>query len=283
MKPIIKYSGGKSKEIPNILPHIPEFSGRYIEPFFGGGSLFFHLEPKNAIINDVNSKLFQFYQEVQENFPQVQQELATLEQLYRYNQAEFETAREENPEERILNGNDTLYYKMRDMYNQVAEPAYCYGAIYYFINKTAYSGMIRYNSKGQYNVPYGRYKNLNTSLLTEAHHELLKSASLYNLDYSEIFQMTSPDDFLFLDPPYDCAFSDYGNQSMKDGFGEERHRKLAEDLKNLDSKYLMVIGKTPLIEELYKDLIVEEYEKNYAVNIRNRFKAQSQHLVIKNF
>lgn len=60
MKPIIKYRGGKSKEIPQILPYIPQFTGRYIEPFFGGGALFFYLEPSNAIINDINENLINF-------------------------------------------------------------------------------------------------------------------------------------------------------------------------------------------------------------------------------
>ena len=55
MKPMLKYSGGKAKEIPNILPYIPEFDGRYVEPFFGGGAMYFHLEPKKAIINDINA------------------------------------------------------------------------------------------------------------------------------------------------------------------------------------------------------------------------------------
>ena len=90
-------------------------------------------------------------------------------------------------------------------------------------------------------------------------------------------------DFIFLDPPYDCVFSDYGNKNMKDGFGEERHRKLAEDFRNLNCKALMVIGKTQLTEELYGDLVVAEYEKSYAVNIRNRFKSESQHILVANY
>ena len=57
MKPLVKYRGGKSKEIPHLIGHIPKYSGKYIEPFLGGGALFFHLEPKRAIINDINSKL----------------------------------------------------------------------------------------------------------------------------------------------------------------------------------------------------------------------------------
>ena len=61
MRPMLKYRGGKSREIPNIERHIPAFKGRYIEPFFGGGALFFHLEPEHAIINDINGKLMDFY------------------------------------------------------------------------------------------------------------------------------------------------------------------------------------------------------------------------------
>ena len=68
MKPLVKYRGGKSKEIPHLIKHIPQYSGRYIEPFFGGGALFFHLEPKRAIINDINSKLISFYLGVKKDF-----------------------------------------------------------------------------------------------------------------------------------------------------------------------------------------------------------------------
>ncbi len=169
------------------------------------------------------------------------------------------------------------------MYNNITNSSYNYSTIYYFINKTAYSGMIRYNSKGQFNVPYGRYKNFNTSLLTDNHCTLLSNTEIYNFSYESIFEMANSDDFIFLDPPYDCVFSDYGNQEMKDGFGEDRHRKLAQDFKKLKCKALMVIGKTALTEELYGDMIIDEYEKSYAVNIRNRFKSESKHIVVANY
>ena len=90
MKPIIKYRGGKSKEIPNIMLHIPRFSGRYIEPFFGGGALFFHLEPRMAIINDINSKLMDFYRGVRNDFVILRKELDFIEQLYSKNREEFD-------------------------------------------------------------------------------------------------------------------------------------------------------------------------------------------------
>ena len=283
MKPIVKYRGGKSKEIPQILPYIPQFTGRYIEPFFGGGALFFYLEPHNAIINDINSNLITFYEDVKYNYSQIKEELSEIETIYKKNRAAFDEIKALKPNDRIDDANEKLYYKIRDMYNGLSDREFSFGTIYYFINKTAYSGMIRYNSNGHFNVPYGRYKNFNTSLLTEAHHKLLENAEIFNQSYEDIFAMAEEKDFIFLDPPYDCVFSDYGNKSMKDGFGEERHRKLAEDFRKLKCKALMVIGKTQLTEELYGDLVVAEYEKSYAVNIRNRFKSESQHILVANY
>ncbi len=283
MKPIVKYRGGKSKEIPQILPYIPQFTGRYIEPFFGGGALFFYLEPHNAIINDINSNLITFYEDVKYNYSQIKEELSEIETIYKKNRAAFDEIKALKPNDRVDDANEELYYKIRDMYNGLSDREFSCGTIYYFINKTAYSGMIRYNSNGHFNVPYGRYKNFNTSLLTEAHHKLLENAEIFNHSYEDIFAMAEENDFIFLDPPYDCVFSDYGNESMKDGFGEERHRKLAEDFRKLKCKALMVIGKTQLTEELYGDLVVAEYEKSYAVNIRNRFKSESHHILVANY
>ena len=93
MKPIIKYRGGKSKEIPQILPYIPQFTGRYIEPFFGGGALFFYLEPHNAIINDINSNLITFYKDVKCNYPQIKEELSEIETIYKKNRSAFDKLR----------------------------------------------------------------------------------------------------------------------------------------------------------------------------------------------
>ena len=253
MNPMLKYRGGKSKELAHFVDHMPQSFDRYVEPFFGGGALFFYLQPEKAIINDVK------------------------------NQKEYEKEKNKNPEVRVANRNEELYYLMRDAFNHKIKLEYLDSVIYFFINKTAYSGMIRYNAKGEYNVPYGRYKNFNTKLLTQEHYELLKRTEIYNMDYSKIFHMLSKEDFVFLDPPYDCVFSDYGNEDYKDGFGEDEHRRLASDFRNLPCKALLVIGKTSLTEELYGDFIAEEYEKSYSVNIRNRFKADAKHMIVTNY
>ncbi len=283
MKPLVKYRGGKSKEIPHLIKHIPQFSGRYIEPFFGGGALFFHLEPKKAIINDINSKLISFYLGVKDNFELLKAELSEIEKLYVINRKNYEEVKSKTPNERVEDDNESLYYQIRNMFNDLIEKKYSEALLYFFINKTAYSGMIRYNSKGEFNVPYGRYTNLNTTLVTKAHNNLLTNTEIYNLDYSEIFGMAEKDDFIFLDPPYDCVFSDYGNIEHKDGFNERNHIELANQYKQLKCKALMVIGRTPLTEKLYGEIIIDEYGKSYAVNIRNRFKSEASHILISNY
>ena len=283
MKPLIKYRGGKSNEIPNIGKHIPRYKGRYIEPFFGGGALYFHLEPKHAIINDINAKLMAFYRGVKNNFSNLRKELEEIEKIYEVNHQKFDSLKRLTPNERVEDKNEELYYQLRDMFNDLSEKKYSDALLYFFINKTAYSGMIRYNSKGEFNVPFGRYERLNTSLVTKKHNDLLVNAEIYNTDYKNIFDMAATDDFMFLDPPYDCVFSDYGNEEYKGGFDNECHVALAKDFKNLSCKALLVIGRTPLTEKLYGDMIIDEYAKTYSVNIRNRFKSAAPHILIANY
>ena len=143
--------------------------------------------------------------------------------------------------------------------------------------------MIRYNARGEYNVPFGRYKNFNTDLITAEHSQLLQHAQILNVDYSVVFKQARPDDFIFLDPPYDCIFSDYGNEEYREGFNEDAHRLLAKRFRKLKCPALLVIGRTPLTEELYGDLIIDEYAKAYAVNIRNRFHSEASHILVANY
>lgn len=283
MNPVLKYRGGKSREIPRFLCHIPDDFHRYLEPFFGGGSVYFYLEPDRAILGDINERLMTFYRHLRDHYPLMRRQLDALQKQYESNQAAYRQLKEERPEERVPNANEDLYYHMRNLFNH-PDGSYLDGVLYFFINKTAYSGMIRYNKNGEYNVPFGRYPHLNTQLITQRHSDLLQGAELFCADYSQIFRMAQEDDFIFLDPPYDCVFHDYGNKGQTtNGFDETEHRRLAADFKNLPCRALMVIGKTPLTEELYGDYIVDEYYKNYSVNIRNRFHNDSIHIVVKNY
>lgn len=284
MKPLLKYRGGKSREIKEFIHFLPKHYDRYVEPFAGGASLFFYLEPSRAIINDVNPRLIDFYTSVRDKYDQLKAELSGLECEYRSNQCEYENAKKSAPSTDcyVENKNEALYYRIRDMYNNKIEKEYLDATLYYFINKIAFSGMLRFNSKGEYNVPFGRYKNFNTEPISKDCLKLLQRTEILQLDYSEIFKRCTEDDFVFLDPPYDCIFTDYGN-IHQDDFSRESHIILANEFKKLSAKTMMIIGKTDFIEELYRPYIKAQYSKQYAVNIRNRFKSKSEHLIITNY
>jgi DNA adenine methylase len=247
INPVLKYRGGKSREIPRFLQYIPDDFNRYIEPFLGGGAVYFYIEPENAILNDVNERLMKFYGQLKNDYPQMRRQLNELQRQYEANQIAYKRLKNQNPDERVPNANEDLYYRIRDLFNH-PDDTYLDGVLYFFINKTAYSGMIRYNNNGEYNVPFGRYPNLNTRLVTKQHSDLIQGAELFSLDYRRIFDMAEEDDFIFLDPPYDCIFNDYGNIDMMNGFDETEHRRLAADFINLHCRTLMVIGKTPLTD-----------------------------------
>ncbi|CAC9764348.1 DNA adenine methylase [Enterococcus faecalis] len=283
MKPILKYRGGKSKEIPKYIDYIPEFD-MYFEPFFGGGATYFYLEPQKAFISDINKSLMSFYETIaSDKYYKIKNELFELQEKYDINRRIFLERKLNKPNERVTDPNDELYYEIRNMFNGKQEASYEKATLYFFINKTAYSGMIRYNSSGEFNVPYGRYANFNTDLLTEKHHRLLATAEMHNTTYELAFERASSTDFLYLDPPYDTVFSDYGNEVFTGDFGEIEHKKLAEDFKNLSAPALMIIGETKLTKELYSKYVKDRYPKNYSVNIRNRFKSEANHLIITNF
>lgn len=283
LKPMIKYRGGKSKEIPQYERFIPDSFDTYYEPFFGGGATFFHLAPKKAVVGDINEPLMNFYRDVRNRFDDLSAELGRLQELYERNQRDYKVRKAKNPDARVPNANEDLYYALRDQFNGLATRTYSKAALYFFINKTAYSGMIRYNAAGHFNVPFGRYEHFNTRLVTKEHSLLLQNADVLTADYEVSFKRAGQNDFMYLDPPYDCVFNDYGNLELADGFDEASHRRLAALFRKLKCRALMVIGHTPLTEELYGDLVKFEYAKNYAVNIRNRFHSTASHYVVTNY
>lgn len=282
MKPILKYRGGKYREIPLFEKYIPKKYSRYIEPFLGGGAVFFYLEPKKAILNDLNHRLMIFYKQIRDDYQIVKEQLSKIQKIYEHNQLQYITKKKQCPTEKIPNANESLYYQMRNFFNYPSKE-YLESVVYLFINKTAYSGMIRYNKSGEYNVPFGRYPNFNTELISQKHSDLLNKADLFTRDYRDIFEMSTVNDFMFLDPPYDCVFNDYGNLDMTNGFDEKEHIRLSQEFKKLKCKALMIIGKTELTMNLYHNYICDEYHKNYAVNIRNRFNSANKHIVVKNY
>ena len=259
LKPLVKWSGGKSDEIKNFEQYLPSEYNCYIEPFVGGGSLYFHLNPKNAVIADVHNELIDFYKEIKNN---------NSNEIYKFMN---------------INKNDEeTYYNIRD--NMVINSSLDSAKQFYYLRKTCYRGMLRYNKKGKFNIPFGRYKTMNYEILKDnRYQELLKNTEIIHGDFTEIFEKYNDENnFVFLDPPYDSEFTDYGYCS----FDREKQKELANCFKSTKNKCLIIIGKTDFICDLYKDYIVGEYDKKYRFKLhsgRIGNEINNKHLIIKNY
>lgn len=187
-----------------------------------------------------------------------------------------------------------LYMYYRKLYNndEIKEKySKFYSALFVFIRNYAYSGMFRYNDKGEFNVPYGGigYNSKNLDKKVEYYKskdllDLFKNTKLENLDFEEFLEKYKPkkDDFVFLDPPYDSEFSTYANNE----FNRDDQKRLANYLcGKCKAKWMMVIKNTPYIYSLYsnKKLNIKKFDKNYTVSFMNRNDKNAEHLLITNY
>lgn len=258
MLPLVKWSGGKRDEISRILPHIPPYS-QYIEPFVGGGALFFHLAPERSVIADVHPELVALYQSIKDGH---------AGDIHAFMDAHPNTEEE--------------YYRVRDQFIPATDLDRA--CKFYYERKTCYRGMLRYNKSGKFNIPFGRYASIQYDDLSDpTYEELLSRTDIRCASFETLFaEFDDPSNFMFLDPPYDSTFTDYGYCS----FGEDHQRRLAECFKKTTNKCCMVIGGTPLIRELYAGYIAEEFPKKYAFKLhsgRIGSEINATHLIIKNY
>lgn len=232
-RPLLKWAGGKTQLLGQIAARMPQDYGRYIEPFLGGGALFFALQPREAVIADSNPELVNLYRAVAQQVDEV------IEQLRRYC----------NTEE--------MFYAVRAQDWQ-ALPAAEAAARTLFLNRTCFNGLYRVNRQGQFNVPFGRYKNpriLDETLLRNAS-ELLQRATLLCADYRQVLrEHARPGDFVFLDPPYlpVSAFSDF-KRYTKEQFHEADHHQLADEVERLHElgcHTVLTNSNHPLVDERY--------------------------------
>jgi len=259
LKPLIKWSGGKSDEIKIFFKYFPKDFNIYIEPFIGGGSVYFYLNPINAIISDIHTELIDFYKSIKKGKGQ---------EIYDFMK---ETPNDEN-----------TYYKIRD--NMEINSELDSAKRFYYERKTCFRGMLRYNKNGKFNIPFGKYKTINYNELINKDYEiLLNRTEILNKSFEYIFEnYNNENNFMFLDPPYDSEFTDYGYCQ----FGKEEQKKLALFFKNTKIKCLMIIGKTKFIEELYEGYIISEYDKKYKFKLYNNRignEINTKHLIIKNY
>ena len=238
-KPILKWAGGKTQMLGDLLPKVPKSYGRYIEPFFGGGAMFFALQPENAIIADSNPELINMYRQVAENVDEV------ISCLKKY----------ENTTE--------MFYAVREQ-DWMCLPKAEAAARTIFLNRTCFNGLYRVNKEGKFNVPYGKYANprICDEEGLKAASEALKKAEILCGDYLLVLEhYAQAGDFVFLDPPY-LPISEYADfkRYTKEQFYEEDHVELAKMIMRLQERGCHVVltnSNHPLVHELYAPFTID--------------------------
>ena len=238
-KPVLKWAGGKTQMLNDLLPKVPSSYGRYIEPFFGGGAMFFALQPENAIIADSNPELINMYRQIATNVDEVIKHLKNYE-----------------------NSSEMFYAVRAQEWTQLPQAEAAARTI--FLNRTCFNGLYRVNKQGKFNVPYGKY--VNPRICDEdglkAASEALKKAEILCGDYLLVLDhYAQPGDFVFLDPPY-LPISEYSDfkRYTKEQFYEEDHIELAKIILRLQERGCHIIltnSNHPLVHELYAPFTID--------------------------
>jgi DNA adenine methylase len=223
--PPLKWAGGKRWQVPHIRPLWEAYRDRrLVEPFCGGLAVALGLRPERALLNDVNPHLINFY--------------CWLKRGLRI------TLRMEN--------DAAVYYAHRAKFNGLLAAGHRSSAecasLFYYLNRTGYNGLCRFNRTGGFNVPFGRYKRINYVRDFEAYRGVFSGWTFTSTDVERI--PLSADDFVYADPPYDVEFTLYA----KGGFGWDDQVRTAEWLARHPGPVILVNQATPRIRALYRDL-----------------------------
>lgn len=284
MKPIYKWTGGKRKDIKFITEYFPEYINNqeytFIEPFFGGGAVYWYLENNDNVINDIDEELINFLNILKTNPTELSEMVDELSL-----KIQDISVREKNgdisiPDAKTERG--LFYYEWRnkDRKNGLKDLSKLDRAFrFYLVNQLAFNGMRRFNSRGEFNIPYGNYKSFNRQF-KEEHIELLNNTRIHCGSYQDVIKKGRDNTFVFIDPPYTREFKEYSHENS---FGEKEQIELAEFFKSSDCDIMIVINKDDFTYNLYKDYIKHEYDFNYTTNIKGRYAQDVVHLIITNY
>jgi DNA adenine methylase len=287
LSPLYKWTGGKRKEIKTFSDYYPDFvkngnDYKFVEPFFGGGAVYWSLNAKENVINDIDFDLINFIKNCKTNSKEIIEKIKELgdklseitkeEKLKKISISEGKTKRGEYfYQYRNLDRNNGLY-NLTDIERAIR---------FYVVNQLAFNGMRRFNSKGEFNVPYGNYKTINISL-TNDHINLLNKTTIFNGHYSDvILENDTENTFIYLDPPYTREFNEYSHENV---FGKKEQVELCEIFKDIkNAKVMIIINKDEFTTSLYDGFIKDTYKLKYSTNIKNRFDNSVEHLIITNY
>lgn len=251
-----------------LSARLPAKFERYHEPFIGGGALFFALQPERASISDINPDLINVYRVIQNDVDALIQDLKKHphDKEYFY---------------KLRNADRTPGFQRWSSVRRASRTIY--------LNKTCFNGLYRVNSRGQFNVPFGSYKNPTiadeTNLL--ACHAALRSTAIAVAPFDEALESAGQGDFIYFDPPYAplSATSSFTNYS-KDGFGTEEQERLRDLCGALDKRgvrFMLSNSSAPLVLDLYQDFHVELVAANRAINSNARRRGKIQEAIVRNY
>lgn len=269
--PVVKWVGGKRQLLPVLTPLLPDRFTTYCEPFLGGGAMLFWRQPPRAIINDVNNELIQMYEVIKDDVESLILEL-----------------------EKHKNESDYFYMvrdwdRDRQKYNSLSKVEKASRIIY--LNKTCYNGLFRVNNSGEFNTPFGNYKNPNivNAATLRAVSQYFQKADITMLcqDYTDVLAEVPRGTFVYLDPPYDPV-SDTANFTgyVRGGFNREDQIRLRECCDELDRrgiKFMLSNSSTDFIREQYAVYNITTVQAKRAINSDATRRGQVDEVVVRNY
>ena len=268
-KPFVKWAGGKNQLLSELLRLMPQNYNTYIEPFVGGGALFFKIKPQKAIINDYNAELINVYRVIKYNVEELIKSLKKHKNTKEYYYKIRNIDRDKNK------------YRLLSPIEKASR--------FIFLNKTCYNGLYRVNSKGQFNVPFGNYKNPN--FIEEENlkkcSNVLKNVIILNDDFEIIKEYIQENDFVYFDPPYmpiskTSSFTSYTHN----GFSKEdqiRLKKLCDFLTKHNVYFMLSNSYNNFILELYKNYKINIVYANRAINCKANGRGKIKEVIIINY
>lgn len=266
--PIVKWVGGKRQLMFELIKNMPKSYNRYFEPFIGGGALFFELQPEQAYISDMNEELINLYSVVRDNVYELIKDLS-----------KHEVSKEYFLEIRNIDRTEQ-YTELSDVER---------ASRFIYLNRTCFNGMYRVNSQGQFNVPFGHYKNpriIDENNLLNCS-ELLKKTEIKCADFSEILTKVKKGDLVYFDPPYvplneTSSFTSY----TKDGFDIDMQFKLRDVCDKLDTmgiKFMLSNSDTKLVNELYANYEIKKVFASRQINANTDGRGKITEVLVRNY
>lgn len=271
--PFVKWAGGKTQLLGKIIELMPKEYNTYYEVFLGGGALFFEITPSTAVINDLNGELICAYNSLKdpESYSKLIDKLAEHEK----------------------NHSEEYYYQIRTMDREEGFdrlPQYERAARMIYLNKSCFNGLYRVNSKGYFNVPFGKKEKVTThnAINLEKIHDYLNEndITIFNEDFENAVKTAKKGDFVYFDPPYDTWNETTFTSYSKYEFGKEQQKQLAEVFNELSERdvYAMVSNhNTPFINNLYQNYNIHVVNAKRMINSDASGRGNVEEVIITNY